>query len=151
MFGNLLRIFAPIIKILMPFVRIFLNPRYIIPLIAIWFHAPHPWRAIKDFLVQNAFLSGIFYGIMTAVSVILTLKEGTLVYGFNAVIFPLLSIIFLLGHSFFILIFGRIHYPRSKRINWSKTVQPIKDLFIVWGVTVIFASAVFLFILMISK
>ena len=151
MFGNLIRIFAPIIRIIMPLLRILLNPRYIIPLIVIWFHAPRPWRVIKDFFAQNAFLSGIFYGIMTAVSLILTYREGTLVYGFSAAVFPLLSVIFLLSHALFILIFCRIHYPRSKRINWRKTFEPIKDLFIVWGITVIFVSAVFLFILMISK
>ena len=147
----MLRIIAPIIKIIMPLIRVFMNPRFLFPLIAIWYKAPNPHRAIKDFLIQNSFASGIFYGLMTAVSLILTYKEKTLIYGFDGVLFPILSVLFLLVHAFLVLLFGRVHYPMSKRINWHKTIQPIKDLFIVWGVTVIFSGSVFLFILLISK
>lgn len=138
-------------RIMMPLFRIFLNPRFLFPLIVIWFRAPNPGRALKDFVVQNTFISGIFYGIMTAISLIITYREQTLVYSFNAVIFLVLSLLFLLIHTFLIFLFGRVHYPRSKRINWKKTFEPAKDLFIVWFVSAIVTGLLFSLILLISK
>lgn len=151
MFGNILRIFASIAKIIWPLLKVFFNPRYLIPMVAIWFHAPNPGRVIKDFIIQNSFAAGIFYGIMTAVSFVLTYKQGAPIYGFNALILLISSIIFLCAHALFILLFGRVYYPKSKRINLQKTLAPVKDLIIVWTVTLIATSAVFIIILLISK
>lgn len=148
MFGNLLKIFTPVIKVIWPLFRIFINPRFLFPLIAIWYNAPRPWRIIKDFFVQNVHITAIIYGILTAVALLISLSQH------DSVVFAYvltLSMLFLLSFPLLLLLFNRVHYKNSKRINWRETFQPAKDLVIVWFCTTVLCFLIILFILRISK
>ena len=148
MLGNILRILTPVIRVIMPLCRIFLNPRFLFPLIAIWYNAPRPWRVIKDFFVQNINITAIIYGILTAIALLMSLSQHDPV-AFGSVLF--LSVLFLLSYPLLLLIFNRVHYKNSKRINWRETLQPAKDLVVVWFCTTVLCFLIILFILRISK
>ena len=136
------------LNIIRLFIRMFLRPQILFSLIAIWYKSPQPWKLIKNFFSENVHVVAAIYGIITAITLILSLSEHNMSKFWAAL---LTSISLLLIYPLFLALFNRVHYPASARINWRKTLAPAQDLCIIWAVVMVFTCVVYLFVLLISK
>ena len=127
-------------------------PHTSINMISNYYNASDRGKLIKDLRISNLYLSAFIYGVWTAAELITYIRQP-IDKELNDLINPLyLTFSFILvGFPLYLFIFGRVHYPRSKRVNWRETFCPIKDFFIVWLVTTICTCLIWLFIVLISK
>lgn len=135
-------------RIIVHLIRMYLRPRVLLALIALWYKSPNPGRLFKEFISDNIHLTAFVYGIFTALAALYCYSTHDL----SAAIYAVgESFLLLLSFPLVLAIFCRVHYERSPRINWRKTLEPAKDLFIVWAITALFSCLVLLFVLLISK
>ncbi len=128
--------------------RMYLRPQVLFALIAIWYKSPNPGRLFKDFISDNIHLTAFVFGIFTALAALYCYSTRDL----SAAIYAVgESFLLLLTFPLLLVLFRRVHHKYSPRINWRKTLEPAKDLFIVWAITALFSCLVLLFVLLISK
>lgn len=137
-----------LLKFLIHIARLYLRPKILFALIAIWYKAPNTGRLIKDFFSDNIFATAFVYGIFTACAALYCYSAQN-IYALLSVL--LNSFLLLLTYPLVLALFCRIKHKASSRTNWRKTLEPAKDLLIIWFATVLFACLIGLFVILISK